>query len=308
MASSIKYWFLACRPKTLTGAAVPVMIACACAYADGSLKQDIAILCLLFAFGMQICSNLINDLFDYLKGSDREDRLGPQRACSQGWITPKAMKAGICVSVLVSCIFGLGILYLSLPQLLFKGWELIAVGCCCVVFAYLYTSILSYKGYGDSLVILFFGIVPVCTTYYVQTSVVTLPVFLLSLACGNAIDALLVVNNYRDREQDKISGKNTTVVLFGEKFGSFQYLMSGIIPVSIIFLVYILDRLQVFRCGYISIYEAVVVMIVYLSVHIAAWKKMMGIHKGRQLNQILGRTSLNILIFGILLTLIIINN
>jgi 1,4-dihydroxy-2-naphthoate octaprenyltransferase len=128
------------------------------------------------------------------------------------------------------------------------------------------------------------------------------------LACGNAIDALLVVNNYRDREQDKISGKNTTVVLFGEKFGSFQYLMSGIIPVSIIFLVYILDRLQVFRCGYISIYEAVVVMIVYLSVHIAAWKKMLSIGKGRQLNQILGRTSLNILIFGILLTLIIINN
>ena len=308
MNNKIKYWFLACRPKTLTGAAVPVMIACACAYADGFLKQDIAILCLLFAFGMQICSNLINDLFDYLKGSDREDRLGPQRACSQGWITPQAMKAGICVSVLVSCMFGLGTLYLSLPQLLFKGWELIAVGCCCVVFAYLYTSILSYKGYGDSLVILFFGIVPVCTTYYVQTSVVTLPVFLLSLACGNAIDALLVVNNYRDREQDKISGKNTTVVLFGEKFGSFQYLMSGIIPVSIIFLVYILDRLQVFRCGYISIYEAVVVMIVYLSVHIAAWKKMLSIGKGRQLNQILGRTSLNILIFGILLTLIIINN
>ncbi|MBQ5593534.1 MAG: 1,4-dihydroxy-2-naphthoate octaprenyltransferase [Bacteroidales bacterium] len=308
MNNKIKYWFLACRPKTLTGAAVPVSIASACACADGCFKWDMAVMCLLFAFGMQICSNLINDLFDYLKGSDREDRLGPQRACSQGWITPQAMKAGICVSVLVSCMFGLGILYLSLPQLLFKGWELIAVGCCCVVFAYLYTSILSYKGYGDSLVILFFGIVPVCTTYYVQTSVVTLPVFLLSLACGNAIDALLVVNNYRDREQDKISGKNTTVVLFGEKFGSFQYLMSGIIPVSIIFLVYIFDSLQVSMCGYISIYEAVVVMIVYLSVHIAAWKKMMGINKGRQLNQILGRTSLNILIFGILLTLIIINN
>ena len=109
-------------------------------------------------------------------------------------------------------------------------------------------------------------------------------------------------------EEDAAANKRTTVVLFGEKFGSFQYLMSGIIPVSIIFLVYILDRLQVFRCGYISIYEAVVVMIVYLSVHIAAWKKMMGIHKGRQLNKILGRTSLNILIFGILLTLIIINN
>ena len=85
-------WRLAARPKTLTGAIIPVMIGTSLAFADGQFKIVPALLCMLFACGMQIAANFINDLFDFLKGTDRTDRLGPERACAQGWITPGAMK------------------------------------------------------------------------------------------------------------------------------------------------------------------------------------------------------------------------
>ena len=121
---------LAARPKTLTGAAVPVMLGCALAASDGDFHLLPAVLCLLFAFLMQIDANLINDLWDYLKGSDGKDRLGPERACAQGWITPRAMRRGIALTTAAACITGCGLLF-------YGGWWLIAVGALCVVFAFL---------------------------------------------------------------------------------------------------------------------------------------------------------------------------
>lgn len=121
---------LASRPKTLAAAAVPVLVGCALAYSDGCFRWPEALLCTLFAFLMQIDANLINDLFDYLKGSDRGDRLGPRRACAEGWIAPRAMKRGILCTTLVACVAGLGLLR-------YGGPELIAVGAVCVLFAFL---------------------------------------------------------------------------------------------------------------------------------------------------------------------------
>ena len=98
--NSLRAWILAARPKTLTGAITPVMIGSALAYMDGHFQWLPALICCLFAGLMQIAANFINDLFDYLKGTDREDRLGPERACAQGWISPRAMRNGIIVTVL----------------------------------------------------------------------------------------------------------------------------------------------------------------------------------------------------------------
>ena len=103
---SLRAWLLAARPKTLTGAAVPVMLGCGLAAADGGFVLLPAVLCLAFALLMQIDANLINDLWDYLKGSDGEDRLGPERACAQGWITPKSMRLGIAATTLAACAAG----------------------------------------------------------------------------------------------------------------------------------------------------------------------------------------------------------
>ena len=150
--NSLQAWILAARPKTLAGAITPVMIGCALAYADGKFSWIPALICCLFAGLMQIAANFINDLFDFLKGTDREDRLGPERACAQGWISANAMKKGIFITVALACLIGCSLL-------LYGGWELILVGALCVLFAFLYTTgpyPLSYKGWGDVLVIVFF--------------------------------------------------------------------------------------------------------------------------------------------------------
>ena len=102
--NSLRAWILAARPKTLTGAITPVMIGSALAYMDGHFQWLPALICCLFAGLMQIAANFINDLFDYLKGTDREDRLGPERACAQGWISPRAMRNGIIVTVLFAAV------------------------------------------------------------------------------------------------------------------------------------------------------------------------------------------------------------
>ena len=139
--NSFKAWFLASRPKTLTGAAVPVMIGFALAVDHyGSMVRAVpAILCVLFAFFMQIDANFVNDYFDYIKGVDGKDRLGPKRACTQGWITLYAMRVGIIVTTVLSCLVGL-------PLVLFGGWNMVLIGALCVLFCFLYTTRLSYIG------------------------------------------------------------------------------------------------------------------------------------------------------------------
>jgi len=189
--NSFRAWMLAARPKTLTGATVPVMLGCALAASDGDFHLLPAVLCLLFAFLMQIDANLINDLWDYLKGSDGKDRLGPERACAQGWITPRAMRRGIALTTAAACITGCGLLF-------YGGWWLIAVGALCVAFAFLYTAgpyPLAYHGWGDLLVLVFFGFVPVGCTSYVLSGSWTWQTGVISAACGLAIDTLLTVNN-----------------------------------------------------------------------------------------------------------------
>ena len=195
--NSFHAWVLAARPKTLTGAIIPVLIGSALAFADGKSDLIPALLCALFACGMQIAANFINDLYDYLKGSDRTDRLGPERACAQGWITPIAMKRGIMGMLVFSCLIGCTLLRQCWGQLPHGGWELILLGLLCVIFAFLYTTVLSYRGWGDLLVLVFFGFIPVGGTYYVQAHAITADVWIASLICGLVIDTLLVVRQLK---------------------------------------------------------------------------------------------------------------
>ena len=286
--NSIKAWILAARPKTLAAAATPVLIGCALAVADGAFQWIPAILCFLFAFSMQIDANFINDYYDYLKGSDREDRLGPERACAQGWITLPAMKKGMIITTLLSCFWGLLLLR-------YCGVEMIPVGLLCVLFAFLYTAgpyPLAYHGWGDVLVIAFFGFVPVGCTYYTMAHDWTWNVTIGCAACGLVSDMLLMLNNYRDREQDKISGKRTLVVRFGEKAGRYAYLVLGILAVGL--------------CSFYAFNDflmASLLPVLFLLLHFTTWREMVRIHKGKQLNIVLGKTARNIVVFGLLLSL-----
>lgn len=286
--NSFKAWILAIRPKTLTAASIPVMLGCALAYVYGYFQLIPAILCFLFAFLMQIDANFINDLYDFLKGTDREDRLGPERACAQGWITLRAMKAGIIITTLGAAVVGLCLLG-------YGGWEMIPVGVACIVFAFLYTAgpyPLAYHGWGDVLVLIFFGFVPVGCTFYVMAHGWNQSVTFASIACGLVIDTLLMVNNYRDREQDAVSGKRTLVVRLGARAGLILYFLLGLSACWCCFYFITIGK----------IYAALLPQ-VYLIPHILTTQRMARINRGKALNQILGETSRNMLIFGMLLTL-----
>ncbi len=295
--NSVQAWLLASRPKTLTGALIPVILAGALAWHDGVMRWDLLACCALFACLMQVAANLINDLYDYLKGTDREDRLGPERACSQGWITPGAMRWGIGIVVGLACIIGLVAVALSYEMLPWHGWEFVVLGASCVVFAFLYTTCLSYLGLGDVLVLVFFGLVPVCGTYFLMAQSITWPLILLGLISGVSIDALLVINNYRDRDQDRISGKRTLVVLLGEPFGRYHYLAIGIICFA---LSYVLG---------VAIGKRFIISntaLWYMILHYRTWREMCEIREGRALNKILGATSFNMLYFALFLAFAII--
>ena len=292
--NSVKAWLLATRPKTLSAAAVPVMIGTAFAWRNTSEQFNWipAILCLLFAWIMQIDSNLVNDYFDFKKGNDDETRLGPKRACSEGWITSDAMVWGILITTLLGCMTGI-------PLILYGGLEMVMVGIACVVFCFLYTTLFSYHGLGDILVLLFFGIIPVCCTYYVcmplHQQIPTGEVIASSIACGLAIDALLIVNNYRDIDNDRSNGKITLAVRLGESktrklYESIGYIAAGIMIILVFFDLYQTDK-------FIPTYA---IYLIYIILHRQSYQEMKRINKGAKLNQVLGLTARNILVFGLL--------
>lgn len=279
---SIRYWILAARPKTLAAALIPVATATALCYSEGHGRWQPALLCALFAALMQVAANFINDLFDFLKGTDKPDRLGPERACAQGWISPQAMKRGIVIVLILAVMVGCALL----P---YGGTVLLGIGVACVVFAFLYTTLLSYMGCGDVLVWVFFGLVPVCGTYYVQSLQLSPSVWWLATGIGLVADTLLVLNNYRDREQDAASGKSTLIVVLGERFGSLFYLLQGVAGCICVAMTAL----------YGHIWTAILPLL-YLVPHILTWRSMVRIHSGRALNSILGRTSANMLLFALL--------
>jgi len=286
--NSMKAWLLAARPKTLTGAAVPVMIGVSLAYVDAEMYGDnvfswlAAVLCLLFAFIMQIDANFINDFFDFANGTDDvETRIGPRRACAMGWVKLDSMKKAIAFTTCLACLVGLPLVY-------WGGLEMILIGIICIVFCFLYTTHLSYMGLGDVLVLVFFGIVPVCITYYVQYHAVTWEVFLASVACGMVIDALLLVNNFRDRDTDREAGKNTLVVNLGAKAGLQFYLGVGIGAIILGFTFLMNGHPLAFFLPF-----------VYLIFHVYTYLKIKRIDKGKALNICLGDTARNIFIYGL---------
>lgn len=285
--NSLRAWMLAARPKTLAGAAVPVLIGAALAVNDSAWSPQWMpmMLCFLFAFIMQIDANFVNDYFDFVRGNDDETRLGPKRACAEGWISPRAMRYALVVTTVLGCFVGL-------PLVFYGGWTMVAVGALCVVFCFLYTTYLSYKGLGDLLVLVFFGLVPVCLTYYLSLpaghQTVTLEALLASVACGLVIDLLLTINNYRDIDNDRNAGKITVAVRLGASRTRRLYYYLGFTAciIDCVFCFYGHD-LAFFLTG------------IFLWLHVNTYQEMMRINKGRGLNKVLGLTARNMFVYGL---------
>jgi len=220
--AALKIWLEATRPKTLPAAVAPVLLGTAMAHSFGQFHILPAVICLGFALLIQIGTNFANDYLDGVKGTDTDARLGPRRAVATGLIAPATMKwAAIGILAFAFCL-GLSLIY-------FGGWWLLAVGIASVVCAWIYTGgpfPLAYNGLGDIFVVLFFGLIAVGCTFYVQTGFIIREVVLLGLACGLIVNNILVVNNYRDIDEDRQASKRTLVVLLGRRWALVQYGLS----------------------------------------------------------------------------------
>jgi 1,4-dihydroxy-2-naphthoate octaprenyltransferase len=215
----LKIWLEATRPKTLPAAVCPVLVGTSLAHHAGAFDWRPATICLVFALLVQIGTNFANDYLDGIKGSDGKDRIGPRRAVAGGLIDAAVMKRAALGVLLVAFCLGL----LLIP---FGGWWLLVVGVASVLCAWFYTGgpyPLAYNGLGDVFVVLFFGFVAVGCTFFVQAGALDTTVLWAGLACGLLINNILVVNNYRDAEEDRSSGKRTLAVSFGRGFARRQY-------------------------------------------------------------------------------------
>ena len=285
----VKDWISAARPRTLPASASPVIAASAYAFYAGTFRWVPAVLCLLFALLAQVASNMANDYFDYVKVSDKAGRVGPRRAVASGDITPRAMLMGTFCVLGVACAVGLGLVF-------FAGWQLIPIGVIIAVFALAYTAgpyPLAYHGLGDVTVFLFFGLVAVNMTYYVQALQFDADVFLLSIAMGLLSINILLVNNYRDMEEDAAANKRTTVVLFGRRFALWWYFVNGVIAVLLL-----LPCLADFGIVYIFL-PAIVYLFLHIKTGLAIKQRV-----GEALNPLLGATARNLLVFTILVSVV----
>ncbi len=278
-------WIAASRPKTLPAAIAPILVGASEAARHNEIDAWPVFICLAFALLIQIATNMANDYFDYIRGADTEERLGPERLVSSGKIPPKTM---LIVAVgLFALAFCVGLTMVS-----YRGSEMLVVGILAIVFGYAYTGgpyPLAYHGLGDVFVIVFFGIVATVGTYYVIVGEVLFNVYLLGLSLGLLANNILVVNNYRDLETDEAAGKRTLVVRFGKGFARGQYLF---------------QLLAAYLCVslYIGITRNFWVSIVLLTIPLGTgltvdFRKT----EGTALNPLLGKTARLLLLFSVLL-------
>lgn len=280
-------WIEAARLRTLPVSIAGVIAAIGVAKWEHRFAWLPAVICFAFAVLAQVTSNFANEYYDFLRGSDKKGRVGPRRGVTEGDITPKALRNVTFSTLAITCAVGCCLI----P---FGGWWLIPVGIAIAVFALAYSAgpyPLSYHGLGDVAVFIFFGLVPVNFTYYVQAGGWSPFAMMVSVAIGLMGVNVLLVNNYRDMEDDIDANKRTTVVMFGRKAAGFFYLAFGYFAVSFLAPVWLLLGGWTWS-----------IPLLYIVMHTITWHKL--IHtSGAALNPLLGATARNMLVFALLLTI-----
>ena len=225
----LKSYFLAARPRTLPAAIVPVWVGCVLARKYvGEVDWFLALFTLLGALCIQIATNLFNDAIDHEKGADTRERLGPQRASAGGLLSRRAVYGGAFIFLFLACLA-------SVPLIQSRGWVIIAIGLPSLYLTYGYTGgpvPLAYLGLGELFVILFFGLVAVGGTFYVQTGEWLWPAGVVGLQVGLLSAVLIAINNLRDLKEDRESGKKTVAVLLGPRV--LQQMAGGFVILAMI--------------------------------------------------------------------------
>ncbi len=228
--SPLAIWVSAARPRTLGAAFAPVFVGACLAYADGVLDLVVVGACLAGAVSIQIGTNFANDYFDFLKGADNEERVGPVRATAAGWVTPEQMRLATLLAFLT-------LVPSAVVLVAAAGWPLVAIGLLSVVCGIAYTGgpyPLAYVGLGDLFVLVFFGPVAVGGTYFAQALTVTPEVLVAGLSPGLVATALLAVNNLRDVHTDRVANKRTLAVRFGESFARLEIVVSLLVAIVVV--------------------------------------------------------------------------
>ena len=274
--SKVASWIEAMRLRTLPVSVAGVMAGTGCARISGQTRWGAAALCLVFAVLAQIASNFANEYFDFKAGLDRPGREGPRRGVTEGDISPQAMKRAVGLTLGLACCVGMGLVA-------YGGWWLVGAGAVIALGALAYSAgpyPLSRHALGEVAVILFFGVIPVSLTYYVQAGDFSLEVWLTGLAIGLMGANILIVNNYRDLEDDASVGKQTLAVKFGRNVTGILYLVDGIVAVALMWEQW--KRLSL---------AAKSVPCIYLVLHLMLWTQLRH-RRGHTLNPLLGMTAM----------------
>lgn len=271
-----KVWLLATRPATLTASVAPVLAASALAWRAGALRVDVLITALVGAALIQIGSNLANDYFDFKKGADGADRLGPARVTQKGWVTPQAVLRAMIL------VFG-GATVAGVHLVSVGGWPIVALGLASIASAVGYTAgryALGYLGLGEIFVFVFFGLAAVVATYALHGAPIgDLAPWATGVALGAMASAILVVNNLRDRETDVRANKRTMAVRIGAAWTRREYAALLLLPALIAIGMAATTR----SLGWLA-------PLVTLPLALAAIKSAYALD-GRALNPVLGRTA-----------------
>ena len=284
--SKLKCWVEAMRLRTLPVSVAGVIGACGYALCHGRFAWAPAVLCLLFAILAQVASNFANEYYDFKGGLDRKGRVGPRRGVTEGDIAPGAMRTAVFVTLAMACAVGLSLVY-------WGGWWLIAVGIIIAAGVLAYSTgpfPLSHHGLGEVAVVFFFGVIPVNFTCYLITGSFGTETAAGSVAFGLMGANVLIVNNYRDRDDDRDVGKRTLAVILGRKAVSALYFANGIAAYALVLPVWMtMPRL------------ALVAPLIYLGLHTLLYFNLIK-RKGTALNPLLGMTACLMLLYALMFT------
>lgn len=285
----VNIWIQAARPQTLAAAFVPVLIGIALAIRNNLFAPVPSLVALTCAFLIQIGTNFANDYFDFVKGADTEQRIGFERATAKGLVSSRQMLMATVITMGLAFVLGLYLVWHA-------GWIILLIGVLALIFGILYTGgpyPLGYNGLGDLFVFIFFGIVAVMGTYYVNALEWSMASFWASLSVGALSTNILVVNNLRDIEQDRPAGKNTIGVLFGENALRWEY-------VIMLFIAFAIPLHFYYRLDYNWI---VLVPLISIPVTGSLLKQVWSEEDKSKLNTTLERTARFMVLFGLLFSI-----
>jgi 1,4-dihydroxy-2-naphthoate octaprenyltransferase len=283
-----KPWLLASRPKTIFASVVPVMVGSALAISQGKFFLPYSIVALVCSVLIQIGTNFTNDLYDFLKGADNEKRKGPLRVLVSGLISVKEMKSGIVIVFGFAFLLGLYLVYST-------DILILVVGVISIIAGLAYTAgpfPLAYNGLGDLFVFIFFGIIGTMGTFYLHTGEISLLAFYVSLPVGAVTTNILVVNNYRDINEDKEANKITLAVLIGKFLTTIEFIL-------LIILCYVVTLILYFNF-YFSYWIFLPLVTIPFAVVLI---RMLLVYKDEQLNQTLELTAKFSGLYGLLFSL-----